>query len=377
MYHENRLKLLIAEIENDKVYTPENRKLILSFVDTCRSRQLTDRRIVFYLNRLKRICQFRRKDFSKWTREDVEATMGKVNDYGYKAWTIENYKTTFKVFFRWLHKLDRTDPTPRIVSWLSRETPPNTLRKEDLLTRDEINRMIGATGNIKWKCLIATLAAGPRPSELFSIRIRDVLDEGEFVKVYVRGKMHRKMGERCIYVGFYIKGHDDYIRMWIREHPERSNPEAQLIPRLNNANLLKNIRIFAQKAGIERRVWPYLFRHTFGTWVYGNYESAYARRLMGHAAGSKMESVYCHLSETDIVERLLGRKPVQIADKPDAISQRKNKQDVMMFIMSKLWESRPELRRMVEEASDAYAKELQDMVNQRSNPGVDARKECC
>jgi hypothetical protein len=60
-----------------------------------------------------------------------------------------------------------------------------------------------------------------------------------------------------------------------------------------------------------KRVWPYLFRHTFGTWAYSRHNSTYARRLMGHAAGSKMESVYCHLSEEDLENVLLGKEPAK------------------------------------------------------------------
>jgi integrase len=49
----------------------------------------------------------------------------------------------------------------------------------------------------------------------------------------------------------------------------------------------------------NKRVWLYLFRHTAGTRYYGKYEGSYARRLMGHAAGSKMEE--------DIEAHLLGK----------------------------------------------------------------------
>ena len=315
MSNMERYERRLETIKKLKVFTPKNRKLLSDFVETSRSKNITAQRIVFYLERLKRIAEFHKGDWDKWTRKDIEKVMRAVNEQGYKPWTIEAFKTTFKVFWRWMHKLDTSDPAPKIVSWLVRDSPKNGLRKEELLTREEINRMIAAEKSLEGKALLACLAAGPRPSELLSIRLCDITDEGNYIKCYVRGKMHRKTGERAIFIGFFIQGSDELIRNWIKFHPERDGNN-KLFPGMYNERMINIVARAAREAKIKKKAWPYLFRHTYGTWAYGSYNSAHARRLMGHSAGSKMEGIYCHLNEDDIVNVLTGKvrkeEPVDI-----------------------------------------------------------------
>lgn len=330
---DKRLESCIRDVKDNMIYAKRNKEIINDFIKSCKSKGLTKHRTVFYLAKLKKICEIHRKNFDKWGKEDVELVMEEVNKRGYKQWTIEDYKCTLKVFFRWLNNLDPNDPSPKIVSWMTKETPQNGLRREDLLTRDEITRIINAAKTIESKALISVLAAGPRPSEVFSIRLKDVRDEGEYIKMYVRGKMHKKMGERQIYIGFFMRGHQDFVRMWLREHPGKGDSEKRLFPGLNNENMRMRLIRFAERAGIEKKVWPYLIRHVFGTWAYGHYEGAYARRLLGHAAGSKMESVYCHLSESDLVDRLMGKKTDD--EKPQEVDKMEIAREVLN-IMAKM-----------------------------------------
>ena len=93
-----------------------------------------------------------------------------------------------------------------------------------------------------------------------------------------------------------------------------------------------------------KRVWLYLFRHTAGTRYYGKYEGSYARRLMGHAAGSKMEEVYCHLNEEDIEARLLG-KGMPESREPDIPTVEKETEELLLLgrAIKKIAEKHPEV----------------------------------
>ena len=305
---ENRVENLIKEVKDTDLHTPKNKKLVLEFVNTCKAKNLTAHRISFYLGKLKMIAKILKKDFKTWERKDVESVMAKLGDKGYSPWTLENIKTTFKVFYRWIYGLESTDPAPKLVRWLSKNHIPSKIRKEDLLTKKDIADMMNATNKPMHKALIAVLNAGPRPGEVLGIRIRDITELNGLIKIYVRGKMGRKMGDRPIYLIAYT----NEFKAWVRRHPERSNPDAKLFTgpggELRYPNMTKIIERLAQRAGIRKRINCYLFRHTAGTRYYGKYEGSYARRLMGHASGSKMEGVYCHLNEEDIEARLLGKK---------------------------------------------------------------------
>ena len=303
-----RIQKLLKEAEESDLYTDKNKVLILEFVNTCKAKKLSPDRICFYLDRLKQIAKTLRKDFREWDRKDVELVMARFGDRDYSPWTLECVKTTFKVFYRWLEGLERTDPAPKLVRWLSKENIPTELRKEDLLTKKDIQDMLNATNRPQEKAIIAVLNAGPRPGELLGIRIRDIRELNGLIKIYVKGKMGRKAGERPIYLTEYT----EELKSWIRRHPQRHDPEAKLFigrhGEFARNSLDHAVKRIARTAGITKHINCYRFRHTAGTRFYGKYEGSYARRLMGHAAGSKMEAVYCHLNEEDIEARLLGRK---------------------------------------------------------------------
>lgn len=341
---ERRLKNLIKEVEESDLYTPQNKKLVLEFVNTCKAKNLTAHRICFYLDRLKQIAKTHRKDFKKWDRKDVEIVMAKLGDKGYSAWTMECFKTTFKVFYRWICGLERTDPAPKLVRWLSKENVPTNIRKEDLLTRKDIQDMLNATNKPMYKALIAVLNAGARPGEALGMRIRDIKEVNGLIKIYVNGKMEKKMGERPLYIVEYT----DEFRSWVRRHLERDKTDSKLFVGKNGelkyGTLTKAIKRLAERAGIKKKINCYRFRHTAGTRYYGKYEGSYARRLMGHAAGSKMEAVYCHLNEEDIEARLLGKKMPE-ENEPDIPTIEKETQELIDLgkAIKKLAEMHPEV----------------------------------
>jgi hypothetical protein len=65
---------------------------------------------------------------------------------------------------------------------------------------------------------------------------------------------------------------------------------------------------------------------------------------MGHAAGSKMEGVYCHLSEVDIEARLLG-KSMPEDNEPDIPTVEKETEELVNLgkAIKKLAEAHPEV----------------------------------
>ena len=305
---ERRLQRQLKEVEESKIYIPKNKKTIFEFVNTCKAKHLSTNRIVFYLDRFKMITKVHKKEYKSWKKKDVEKVMVCLAEKGYSPRTLEDVKSTLKVFYRWIYGLDRTDPAPKLVRWLSKETIPTKIRKEDLLTRKDIEDLMNATNKPMHKALISVLYAGPRPGEVLGIRLKDITELNGLIKIYVKGKMGKRMGERPIYILEYI----DEFKSWVRRHPMRSDPMAKLFIgkwgelRYSNMNVI--IKRLARRAGLSKKVNCYRFRHTAGTRFYGKYEGSYARRLMGHAPGSKMEGIYCHLSEQDIEARLLGRK---------------------------------------------------------------------
>jgi len=65
---------------------------------------------------------------------------------------------------------------------------------------------------------------------------------------------------------------------------------------------------------------------------------------MGHAAGSKMEEVYCHLNEEDIEARLLG-KGMPESREPDIPTVEKETEELLLLgrAIKKIAEKHPEV----------------------------------
>jgi len=78
--------------------------------------------------------------------------------------------------------------------------------------------------------------------------------------------------------------------------------------------LYKLVKEVAKRAGIEKKIWPYLFRHSRGTQLYKKYGEAIAKKYMGHSPNSRMAAVYNHLNDEDVYEALSGKKKDALVD---------------------------------------------------------------
>lgn len=95
-------------------------------------------------------------------------------------WTKREYKKTLKKFFRWLGKKE-------LVDWFTIGEIKTRKFPDELLTEDDIKKMIGACKNPRDRALIAVLwESGFRVGELGNMRVRDVelTDEGTWIKLF-------------------------------------------------------------------------------------------------------------------------------------------------------------------------------------------------
>jgi len=282
----------------------KNKEYIEQFLIKCQGAGISTLRLVFYANRLRQIGEILKKDFKEAERADFENVMAKLEERGFKPNTTDAFIVSIKVFYRWLYRLDRGEPLPKSVSWIERRRPPNTLKKEDLLTEEEIGLMIRRADDPMIKTMIAVLyESAIRPEELRGMRMRDVYINTSTVKMYVRGKTTKEAGERVV---FCARSYP-LIQDWMRHHANRGDLDGWLWPDrrdknmpISDDNLRQILYRLAKRSLPGKKVWPYLFRHTAGTWIYKNFSAPIARRMMGHAPGSRMERVYVHLAEEDL-----------------------------------------------------------------------------
>jgi integrase/ribosomal protein L40E len=294
----------------------QNKTLIMQFIDRLKAEGLSVARQAGYVQRLTTIAVILAKDFDKAEQPDVEQLIKAVNARDWAEWTKENYRVTVKRFWRWLKKLPKgKDPTE--TEWITiGKAESRTVLPEDLLTREEIQKLIHAAAHPRDKAYVAVASeSGARPGEVLTLRVRSITFDEYGAVIVVRGKK----GERRIRLVVSAP----YLAAWLDIHPHRQNPDAPVWVNIGTTNhghpydyyaARKLLRELALRAHVGKRVNPYSFRHSQATYMANFLTEAQMCEFFGWKQGSKMPSVYVRLSGRDIDNKLLelhGLKPKQ------------------------------------------------------------------
>lgn len=316
IYNEREnVEKFIKQIKQSAI-SDRNKQLILEFKDFCSALGNSPHRIGIVLRHMKMFAEYLGADLDKADRKDIERAVSKLNESHYSEWTIVTTKKIAKRFYRWLYKKDDNDALPDCIRWVKAGAPPNDLKKEDLITKGELEKMMQATPQLMYKAMLSVLYEGAmRPGELLQMTLKDAVFEEKYATVYLRGKMKKSMGDRKV----YLMQSYDLLLKWTQSHPFRDNPShpvwivstKQVYKKkglygkaISIEFLNKVIKDCARKAGIKKRVYAYLFRHSRGTQLYIELGESLAKKMMGHAPDSSMSKVYNHLNEEDVLQKL-------------------------------------------------------------------------
>ena len=350
-----------------------NTETILEFEKYCFAEGLSKPRVIKYMRTLKMIAEFLEKNFDEATRKDIETVLYKVETSEYSPWTKRDYKVTLKKFYQWLRGCDKNaHEYPDEVKWMKTTIKDKDLLLPDqLLTEDELMKLVNAAENPRDKAFIITLyESGARIGELGSLRIRDL----SFKENHAVLMLHGKTGARRIPVVASVP----QLATWIENHPLKSNPDAPLWINLGTANkyqamsypaLAKIVKTVAKRAGIKKKITLHRLRHSRATFLASRLTEAQMSQVFGWRQGSKMPSVYVHLSGRDIDDALLGvyglRKEEQKVSElaPKECPRCKNSNSAVAKFCSKCGlVLDPKMATMIQEEADEDRKELEERV---------------
>ncbi len=197
------------------------------------------------------------------------------------------------------------------------EQRTHRLSPDEILTPKEIQALLEAAISLRDRALIAVLwETGVRISEACALRMKDVqLDDSRERPVYILWFHTVKVaGEE--HQGFVIEG-ARVLKEWIEAHPF-PRKDSLLFPTWGGHALERGggyqvVRAAAKRAGIEKRVYPHLFRHSRATYLLrrGTPE-AQVKKLLGWKPGSLMLARYSHLANADArraAEKVAGMEP--------------------------------------------------------------------
>lgn len=287
--------------------TIKNSKIISQFENYCFSTGLSKARITKYVLSLKKIAKWLGKNFDEASKDDIEQLVNNLERTDYSAWTKHDYKVIIKRFYKWLK--DDDEEYPNEVKWIK-----TTFKKKDailpqnLLTEEDIQKLVDSASNLRNKAFIITLyESGARIGEIGNMQIKDVVFEERYTTLMLRGKT----GSRRV----IVVASTPYLNMWLQNHQLKNNPEAPLWINLGTVNrykamsysgLAKILKVTAKRAKIKKRATPHMFRHSRATFLATKLTEAQMNQIFGWKQGSKMPSIYVHLSGRDVDDAILG-----------------------------------------------------------------------
>ena len=259
------------------------------------------------------------KDLLKASREDLERVVAKVNTLNLAAEEKRKIKVTIKALFK--HFLGEDLYYPKQVAWIKTSGAKNKMLPEDLLSEAEVLKLIGAAKDLRDKAIIALLFdTGMRIGELASLRIKDVEIGDAISHVMANGKT----GMRRIPITFSVPYISQYLNTMQNAKP--SDSLWKTIGRWENTQktvssdgIRQMLKRLARNAGIDKRVYPHLFRHSRASYYANRLTEQQLKVYFGWTGDSKMAATYVHLSGRDIDNAILqayGSKPIIENDKP-------------------------------------------------------------
>lgn len=318
--------LILDERNIELLRNFKNYKITSGKVESCRGFISK----LYFLKRLGLHLKNKEKVYKEATREDIQGFLGEVRDgikkkkgeesnekikfsISYKAYLLDFYRFVYGMFGE-----EQPRVYPDVVSWLyqGRKKSHDCIPKE-IIPIKEIQQMIDKGTEQRDKALIALLAdCSARVSELTNTNIKDIkineiaADGAKYKHTIAIITLRGKTGERTNQLFSSVS----YLRLWLLNHPRKNEPDAPLFiatkesrygQRLGPVGVNKILQRTARKAGINRHIHAHLFRHTNLTRMAKILSESELKIHAGWGKESNMASVYVHLSQQDVADKIL------------------------------------------------------------------------
>lgn len=322
--YENQMEVAKNAVRKAAI-SEKNKETIFEFEKYLIVKGISKPRIIKYLGTLKIVAVQLGKDFDKVSKQDIFDFVCKIQQKNYAEWTKQIYKTIVKRFYKWLKGGDKCYPEE--VEWIEARVPRNKRvlpKTEDLLTEEDITKLIEASNNLRDKALIAMLwESGGRIGEIGNLEFGSITFDKYGAVVTLDGKT----GPRTI----RLINSASYLANWLSIHPKREDKHAPLwgtIANNNHGRLLKYSAIkqmlwkLFKKAGVNKRFNPHIFRHSRATFLANHLTEFQMNQYFGWVQGSDMPSTYVHLSGKETDTALLKLNGIEVPENKEEQTQK-------------------------------------------------------
>lgn len=220
-------------------------------------------------------------------------------------YTIHTYGRHVRQFLKWAKR--QGEFSGKAKPQLPRL--PRTVR--EVLTRAEIDRLEGAATTERDKLMVRLLGdCGMRLGELCGLRADSIHRDGRKTFLKVKGKgdrerlipvmpdLARRLERFISYRSIDARGE----RLFVSSRRGRDG----LYSPLTESGVRQLVRGLAYKAGITKRVYPHIFRHSYITHgLRRQVSGSQIARIVGHSSLRMIDEIYAQLDTTDAYDAML------------------------------------------------------------------------
>ena len=204
-------------------------------------------------------------------------------------------KQILRAFYKWLYN---SDNYPDIVKWVKVDREVQNKLPEDLLSEEEVKKLIENCKNQRDKTIIALLwDTGMRVGEFLGLRIKDIT----LTKTICHVKVYGKTGGRQVPLTFSVP----YLVNYFNHFRGNARPEDPLFTTLEHStvsnspmdypHVSKLLHDLKERTNFPKRLYPHLFRHSRATHYANFLTEAQAKVFFGWAGANAMMARYVHL----------------------------------------------------------------------------------
>ncbi|WP_372773853.1 site-specific tyrosine recombinase XerD [Mangrovibacterium sp.] len=266
-------------------------------------KSLSQNSIAAYINDINKLMAFLDEAFKKLTPEKVRINhlrsfIEHINDRGVSPRTQARTISGIKSFFKYLLMEGKINSDPTTLL----ESPKIGRKLPDVLTMEEIDLIIDGVDLTKSegqrnKAMLETLySCGLRVSELVNLKVTNLFFDQGFIKVEGKSEKERLVpvsSKAVEEITKYLQGY----RKTLKISPESENVlflnrRGKKLSRVMIFTIIKNL---AEKVGLNKKISPHTFRHSFATHlISGGADLRAVQEMLGHESILTTE-IYTHL----------------------------------------------------------------------------------
>lgn len=300
------------------VLSKEQEELLNKFLNEKRAEsQVKSPTLKNYEKSLSLLGTYLGKGFEEITEMDLKKFFGDLERRKEKGEisdsSIRLYRICIRAFYQWL---DRNKKSSR-ANWIKIPPVKTKIKSEDLLDQEEITKLINSARTLRDRALLSVLLeSGIRREELRGLNVGSVIPVNYGFILSVEGKT----GPRTIPIissagilGEYLSTlpNDKNSPLWVSSSGKR----------LSAVSIWRIIKNCAKKAGINKRTYVHLMRHTRATELSTKLSDQTMKGFFGWKATSNMPGVYSHLSGKEVVREVLRISGVRVNDKDNSVGR--------------------------------------------------------